>query len=133
MMSNVPCVALFEDIDNVFHGRDAASPNVKLTFDALLNCIDGIERCNGLLVALTTNKPDELDPALVRKNRIDRLVTMPKLTEAGRRKIAARILDEYPALQAELVAAGDDMTGAEFQDMCVSKARELRIAQLGNR
>lgn len=132
MMANAPCVALFEDIDNVFHGRVAANEHIQLSFDALLNCIDGVEKAHGLLVALTTNKPEELDSALIRKNRIDRMVTMPRLDVAGRQKLAARILDEYPSLQAELVAGGDGMTGAMFQDLCVSKARELRIAAIAD-
>ncbi len=67
MLSEVPCMALIEDIDAVFDGRrNASSGNDKqaLTFDCLLNCLDGIQRADGLLVVISTNRIDKIDPAL---------------------------------------------------------------------
>jgi hypothetical protein len=86
MQLNVPCIALIEDIDNVFHGRENISrkhgmmsflmaskkkdgeadqpPPSPLTFDCLLNCLDGVDRCDGVFTIVTTNSIDKIDPAL---------------------------------------------------------------------
>jgi hypothetical protein len=130
MLAQAPCIALFEDMDGVFHHRKPQGKTA-LSFDTLLNVLSGVERANGLLVCMTTNKPEVLDDALVRKGRIDRTIVMPKLTADGRRKMAARILSEYPAEQLAAVTAGADMTGAEFQDECITRARALRRAAKG--
>ncbi len=62
----VPCVAMFEDIDAVFHGRRnvAVASGPSLTFDCLLNCLDGVQRANGLLTFMTTNHLELVDPAI---------------------------------------------------------------------
>jgi hypothetical protein len=128
MSHHTPCIALLEDVDSVFEGRKALA---KISFDALLNCIDGIDSVNGLLLIMTTNRPEQLDNALAgggtatRPGRIDRVVHFHELDEAGRRKLVGRILVDYEALHDELVAEGEGMTGAQFQGLCISKAREL--------
>lgn len=132
MLSCTPCIALFEDMDGVFHGRTPRGKTA-LSFDTLLNVLQGVERCNGLLVFMTTNEPDKLDPALTRKGRIDRTVQMPKLDAMGRHKMAKRILRDFPHEQAAAVVAGEKMTGAEFQDECITRARSLRRAAKGLR
>jgi hypothetical protein len=90
MQVNVPCLALIEDIDNVFHGREnvarkhglmpmvLAAPKkgdgngdggdlglrTPLTFDCLLNCLDGVERVGGIFTLVTTNDIGKVDAAL---------------------------------------------------------------------
>src|SRR5208283_1995954 len=87
MQVNVPCIALIEDIDNVFHGRENVSrkhgmmgmflppkkkdgdeaekaPLTPLTFDCLLNCLDGVERSDGVFTIITTNCIEQVDSAL---------------------------------------------------------------------
>ena len=59
-------MAVIEDINAMFHdwinvvGKEQQS----LTFDCLLNCLDGIKKCDGLFVAITTNHLEQLNPAL---------------------------------------------------------------------
>lgn len=124
MLSDTPCIALIEDIDNVFDGRTATHD---LSFDCLLNCIDGIERVDGMLLAITTNKIEKIDAALctrdaTRPGRIDISVEIPILTEDGRRKMASRILAAYPQEIEAVVRSGNGMTGAQFQDVCSNTA-----------
>lgn len=90
MQAHTPCVALFEDFDTVFHGRqnvygkptiadqiagaamqkdatvspDGGLKGGQLSFGCLLNCIDGVEKSGGIFVVFTTNAVDKFDPAL---------------------------------------------------------------------
>jgi SpoVK/Ycf46/Vps4 family AAA+-type ATPase len=95
MQAHTPCVALFEDFDTVFHGREnvygkptladqiaGAMPNAskngnaasaldvgKLSFGCLLNCIDGADKGGGIFLVITTNHVETLDPALGQPRR----------------------------------------------------------------
>lgn len=135
MKESTPCIALFEDIDTVFHGRNNINKNMEgtaLTFDTLLNCIDGIEDSSGIFTIITTNKPEYLDEALgkiennkitLRPGRIDTIIHMEKLDKKCRRQIANRILADIPEKIEETVLMGDGETGAEFQKRCADIAR----------
>jgi hypothetical protein len=136
MLTEVPCMALIEDIDAVFDKRRNVSGRDRqhLTFDCLLNCIDGVERADGLLVVVTTNQLDRVDAALgrpdgavgsTRPGRIDRVVELPPLDDAGREKIAQRILCDWPNHCGQLVREGRGDTGAQFQERCTRLALRL--------
>lgn len=139
MLAEVPCMALIEDIDAVFHNRRnvCGRDRQTLTFDCLLNCLDGIERADGLLVVITTNRIDRIDAALgvpdertgsSRPGRIDRVIELNALDEPGRRKLAKRILREWPADIERAVAEGEGDTGAQFQERCARHALRLHYA-----
>jgi hypothetical protein len=166
MQVNVPCVALIEDIDNVFHGRenvarrnsmmslmfardekkgnnqkdgdglrDSFSP---LTFDCLLNCLDGVERTDGIFTIITTNDLSKIDPALgkprklpdgatefisTRPGRVDKAVELTYMEPGDKKLMAKRILGEYPDeyLQTlEFIDRFQDLqeTPAQFQERC---------------
>jgi SpoVK/Ycf46/Vps4 family AAA+-type ATPase len=129
MLHDVPCVALIEDIDTVFRGRENHAGG-QLTFDTLLNCIDGAERTDGVLVCITTNDIRHIDPALgipcsdgsSRPGRIDCILEFGVLPEACRWQLCRQIVADYPALHADLVAAGAGDTGAQFQERCARLA-----------
>ena len=135
MLSQTPCMAVIEDIDAVFHGRTnvAAGDKGGLTFDCLLNCLDGIQRSNGLFVAITTNHVERIDPALgvpqngvsSRPGRIDRTLHLGPLSEFSRIRIVSRIIPERIDLQEKLVVAGDGDTAAQFQERCAQEALSL--------
>jgi SpoVK/Ycf46/Vps4 family AAA+-type ATPase len=133
MQQEVPCIALIEDIDTVFEGRKNVAGG-HLTFDCLLNCLDGIERAGGVLLAITTNRLDQLDPALgtptpdhtsSRPGRLDRMLEMSSLSDSGRLKLCQRILVEWPDVWPEVMEAGRDETGAQFQGRCTQMALQL--------
>lgn len=126
MMTMSPCIALLEDLDAVFEGRKNVAPQNGMTsgvtFDALLNCIDGIERVDGMLLIVTTNNLDKLDSALTdRPGRIDSVVEFKPLDHEGRVKMATRILDSVE-LAVQLAIEGKDDSAAKFQERCFREA-----------
>jgi len=66
-----PCILIFEDIDALFHNR-TANTRAMLTFSGLLNAVDGLVSAEGVLIIMTTNHKNRLDPALLRCGRVDR-------------------------------------------------------------
>jgi SpoVK/Ycf46/Vps4 family AAA+-type ATPase len=140
MLTEVPCMALIEDIDAVFEKRRnvTSRDHQHLTFDCLLNCIDGVDRADGLLVVITTNRLEKIDSALgcpdgavgsTRPGRIDRVVELPPLDENGREKIVRRILSDWPGHWKRLVLEGSGDTGAQFQERCTRVALRLHYEQ----
>ena len=61
-------ILVIEDIDAIFGTRENKS---KVSFSALLNCTDGAFSKHGLIIIMTTNHPEKIDPALIREGRID--------------------------------------------------------------
>lgn len=130
MFNWIPCIALIEDIDSIFNGRSniqRTEMNGGLTFDCLLNCMDGVETSNGIFTIVTTNDIDKIDRALadnmgnglpVRPGRIDRVLELDVLTDDGRRVIAKRILGESNDRIEEIVEKGCGDTGARFTERC---------------
>ena len=66
-------ILLLEDIDALFNNRQSQTKSF-ITFSGLINCLDGIARKEGLITIMTTNYVDNLDPALKRPGRVDKLV-----------------------------------------------------------
>lgn len=123
VQASAPCIVLFDDIDAVF--QDRVNEKSSLTFDCFLNCLDGVSRSDGILTFITTNRPELLSDALTRPGRIDRLIEMGKPDAAGREKMAARILADWPELAAKVAEEGCDDSGAEFERRCCDLAMEL--------
>lgn len=132
--SMAPCIVLFEDIDAIFEGRvnKVSGDRGGISFDCLLNCLSGIEGASGTFVVITTNRPEQLDAAIgipqagqtisTRPGRVDRALELKRMTEAGRRKLAARLLADCPEEIDGLVADGKDDTPAQFQERCAQVA-----------
>ncbi len=136
MLEQVPCLALIEDIDAVFHGREnvAVTNGPGLTFDCLLNCLDGVQRSDGLLTIITTNHLNQIDPAIAqpgvigsRPGRIDRVVRLEGVDDAGRRKIARRVLRDHLQYVPLVCRDGLSDTPAQFQERCASLAIALHF------
>ena len=133
MLTNAPCMALLEDIDAVFHGRENRAPQGMmggsggLTFDTLLNCIDGIERVDGMLLVITTNHIDTVDDALKnRPGRVDTVVKFENLDHDGRVKMAKRILEDGVVAERMAKDYSHD-SGAAFQERCFREALRRRF------
>lgn len=132
MVSDAPCMALIEDIDRVFDGdRNIAPPggmiaNSGLTFNALLNAIDGIERHDGVLLIITTNHVDKVDSAIKdRKGRIDKVVHFGPLDHMDRLSLARRIVDDE-SLAARLAMENAETAISGFVAACCEAARKAR-------
>jgi SpoVK/Ycf46/Vps4 family AAA+-type ATPase len=130
--STCPAMVVFEDFDAVFNGRkNLAHSEGGLSFDCLLNTMDGVKTSDGILTIITTNDLSSIDEAIGSKNgdnistrpgRIDWVVEMLPPTENGRRRMAKRILGlDSPEIES-LVAKGEHDTGAQFQERCIRTA-----------
>lgn len=129
-----PCIALFEDIDAVFDGRENVTGREDgLTFDCFLNALGGVEVADGVLVIITTNKPETLDPAIARvgekatrPGRIEAVVELGPPDAEGRRKIAVRVMADCLGLVEATVDDGAGESGAQFLDRCRRVALSAR-------
>ena len=135
-----PCVALFEDFDNVFHGRYSQTEHKSLTFDCVLNQISGVSSMDGVFLVITTNCLDKIDSAMgvstdaaglsSRPGRIDRVVYLGETNVDIRNRIVQHILPDWPEAHADLVDKGDGYTPVQFQELCVAYALKRISADL---
>ncbi len=87
---NAPTVVFFDEIDSIAseRGQGYGDSGVgERVVSQLLTELDGLEELEDVVVIATTNRPDLIDPALIRPGRLDRHVHVPVPDEEGRRKI----------------------------------------------
>ncbi|MDR5655867.1 CDC48 family AAA ATPase [Halodesulfurarchaeum sp. HSR-GB] len=84
-----PTVVFFDELDSLAPGRgqDAGNNVSERVVNQLLTELDGLEQMEGVMVVAATNRPDIIDPALIRSGRFDRLVMVGQPDEAGREEI----------------------------------------------
>lgn len=105
--ANAPCIFLIDEIDS-FGRRDTFSDHHK-TYSAqvvngLLSQLDGATSRSGVLVIATTNHPGDIDPAIVRSGRFDRIVEVGLPNEDGRRDILRQYAPEVPVESLDRLA-----------------------------
>ena len=88
---NSPCIIFVDELDAVGRHRGAGlgggHDEREQTLNQLLVEMDGFEGASGIIVMAATNRPDVLDPALLRPGRFDRQVVVPKPDVKGREEI----------------------------------------------
>jgi cell division protease FtsH len=122
---NAPCIIFIDEIDAVGRHRGAGlgggHDEREQTLNQLLVEMDGFESSEGVIIVAATNRPDVLDPALLRPGRFDRQVVVPIPDIKGR----AQILKIYGAktklsedVEWEVIARGTPgFTGADLENM----------------
>ncbi len=97
---SAPCIIFIDEIDAVGRhrgfGLGGGNDEREQTLNQLLVEMDGFEENNGVIVISSTNRPDVLDPALLRPGRFDRQVVVPSPDVAGREKILKVHLKKVP-------------------------------------
>ncbi|MEA3003104.1 MAG: cell division protease FtsH [Sphingomonadales bacterium] len=97
---NAPCIVFIDEIDAVGRHRGAGLGNGnderEQTLNQLLVEMDGFEANEGIIIIAATNRPDVLDPALLRPGRFDRQVVVPRPDIDGREKILAVHMKKVP-------------------------------------
>jgi cell division protease FtsH len=97
---NAPCIVFIDEIDAVGRHRGAGlgggNDEREQTLNQLLVEMDGFESTEGVILIAATNRPDVLDPALLRPGRFDRHVVVPNPDLSGREKILRVHLRKVP-------------------------------------
>ena len=122
---NAPCIIFIDEIDAVGRHRGAGlgggNDEREQTLNQLLVEMDGFETNEGVIMVAATNRPDVLDPALLRPGRFDRQVTVPNPDVIGREKILKvhmRKVPLAPDVDAKVIARGTPgFSGADLANL----------------
>ena len=122
---SAPCIVFIDEIDAVGRQRGAGlgggNDEREQTLNQLLVEMDGFEGNAGVIVIAATNRPDVLDPALIRPGRFDRQVVVPLPDIRGREQILLihmRKVPIAPDVKADIIARGTPgMSGADLANL----------------
>jgi cell division protease FtsH len=122
---HAPCILFIDEIDAVgrsrFTGIGGGHDEREQTLNALLVEMDGFETSEGVIIVAATNRPDVLDPALLRPGRFDRQIVIDLPTLEGRERILAlhaRKLKLAPEVDLRRIARGTPgFSGADLANL----------------
>ncbi|MBS3927714.1 MAG: ATP-dependent zinc metalloprotease FtsH [Sphingomonadales bacterium] len=122
---NAPCIVFIDEIDAVGrhrgHGLGNSNDEREQTLNQLLVEMDGFEANEGIIIIAATNRPDVLDPALLRPGRFDRQVVVPLPDIEGREKILGVHMKKVPLapdVEARTIARGTPgFSGADLANL----------------
>lgn len=122
---NAPCIIFIDEIDAVGRHRGAGlgggHDEREQTLNQLLVEMDGFESNEGVILIAATNRPDVLDPALLRPGRFDRQVVVPMPDIKGRKQIINVYIKRSPVdpdVDPEILARGTPgFSGADLENM----------------
>ncbi|GAB5456283.1 MAG: ATP-dependent zinc metalloprotease FtsH [Henriciella sp.] len=136
---NAPCIIFIDEIDAVGRSRGAGlgggNDEREQTLNQLLVEMDGFEANDGIIIVAATNRPDVLDPALLRPGRFDRQVTVGNPDVIGREKILKVHMRNVPLakdVDPKIIARGTPgFSGADLANLVNEAA--LLAARRGKR
>ena len=122
---NAPCIIFIDEIDAVGRHRGAGlgggNDEREQTLNQMLVEMDGFESNEGVIIIAATNRPDVLDPALLRPGRFDRQVTVPTPDILGREKVLKVHMKKVPLapdVDAKVIARGTPgFSGADLANL----------------
>jgi cell division protease FtsH len=133
---HAPCIIFIDEIDAVGRHRGAGlgggHDEREQTLNQLLVEMDGFESNEGVIIIAATNRPDVLDPAILRPGRFDRRITVPRPDVRGREEILrvhAKRTPLSPDVDLETLARGTPgFSGADLENL-VNEAALLAARQ----
>ncbi|MDZ7905320.1 MAG: ATP-dependent zinc metalloprotease FtsH [Cypionkella sp.] len=136
---NAPCIVFIDEIDAVGRARGVGigggNDEREQTLNQLLVEMDGFDANEGVIIVAATNRPDVLDPALLRPGRFDRQIQVPNPDIRGREKILgvhARKTPLGPDVDLRIIARGcPGFSGADLANLVNEAA--LMAARVGRR
>ncbi len=122
---NAPCIIFIDEIDAVGRSRGAGlgggNDEREQTLNQMLVEMDGFEANEGIIIIAATNRPDVLDPALLRPGRFDRQIVVPRPDIIGREKILQVHMKKVPLapdVKAKTIARGTPgFSGADLANL----------------
>lgn len=133
---NGPSIVFFDEVDAVAGNRNTAHEATQRTVAVLLENLDGLELFSNVMVVASTNRPEQIDPALKRPGRLDRLVEVPLPDKDGRaqiftiQKTAAESIAERSLFDAvdweAIVQQTERMSGADIAEI-IRRALEEKV------
>lgn len=121
-----PCIIFMDEIDAIggrrFSEGNSSDREVQRTLMELLNQMDGFDELGKVKFIMATNRPDVLDPALLRPGRLDRKIEIPLPNDQARLdilKIHAQRIAKQGAIDLEaVVKLSDGFNGADLRNVC---------------
>lgn len=121
-----PCIIFMDEVDAIggrrFSEGTSADREIQRTLMELLNQMDGFDYLGKTKIIMATNRPDTLDPALLRPGRLDRKIEIPLPNEQGRLeilKIHAQNIAKHGEIDYEaVVKLSDGFNGADLRNVC---------------
>ncbi|OMH84280.1 26S protease regulatory subunit 10B [Zancudomyces culisetae] len=121
-----PCIIFMDEIDAIggrrFSEGTSADREIQRTLMELLNQMDGFDYLGKTKIIMATNRPDTLDPALLRPGRLDRKIEIPLPNEQGRTeilKIHAAPIAKHGEIDYEaVVKLSEGFNGADLRNVC---------------
>lgn len=121
-----PCIIFMDEIDAIggrrFSEGTSADREIQRTLMELLNQMDGFDALGQVKMIMATNRPDTLDPALLRPGRLDRKIEISLPNEQSRLeilKIHAQPIAKHGEIDWEaVVKLSDDFNGADLRNVC---------------
>jgi len=127
---NAPCIIFIDEIDAVGRSRGAGlgggNDEREQTLNQLLVEMDGFDTNEGVIIIAATNRPDVLDPALLRPGRFDRQVVVSNPDIVGREailKVHIKKINTGPDVKLRTIARGTPgFSGADLANLCNESA-----------
>ncbi len=117
-----PSIIFFDEIDSIAPRRGMGDSSVsERVVNQLLTEIDGLEEMEDVVIIAATNRPDILDPALLRPGRFDRIILTPAPSEKGRLEIFKVHTKEMPLKSVDLNTLAKETegyVGADIEAIC---------------
>jgi len=123
-----PCIIFFDEVDSIAsrRGYDAGSKATERMLNQLLNEMDGLQELKSIVVIAATNRPDILDPALLRPGRFDRILYVDVPDEKSRVSILKIHTKNMPLTKDvninEIAKKTNGFVGADIASLCKEAA-----------
>ncbi len=132
--ASAPCVLFFDELDALAprRGSDRANPSSERVVNQLLTELDGVDGRENVFVIGATNRPDMIDPAMLRPGRLDKLLYVPlpsALQRVGILQTAARKFPLHPDVDLNAIGTSDALDGFSGADLA-SLVREASLLAL---
>ena len=139
-----PCIIFFDEIDSIAarRGTEYGNKTIDQMVNTLLAEIDGLQELNDVVVVAATNRPDIIDPGLLRPGRFDRLVLIPPPNKQARLDILNIHTKNMPLAKdvnlGEIAKATEGFVGADLESVCreaglLALREDMKVKEVGKK